>query len=249
MIKSNQFSIIFILYLLFCLQNAPCQSTDTTNVQNKSSRPKAFKVAGIPMILATASVLTSFDNGIFSKYDVKRIANNVFPGFHTSLDNFLQFAPIPVVYGLNWTGIKGKNDFWNRSILLAKSEFIMAILVYPVKNISNEQRPDKSDYESFPSGHTAEAFVAATFMAKEFGDKSVWYSIGAYSAATATAALRILNNKHWISDVLMGAGIGIFSTNLAYATHQYRWGKMPENFTLSPTFNDKSKGLYLSLKF
>jgi membrane-associated phospholipid phosphatase len=38
-------------------------------------------------------------------------------------------------------------------------------------------------------------------------------------------ALRIMNNKHYLSDVLIGAGIGILSTKISYWTHQYKWNK------------------------
>ena len=71
------------------------------------------------------------------------------------------------------------------------------------------------DY-SFPSGHTATAFMTATMLNKEYGHKSPWIGIGAYSVATATGLMRMANNKHWLSDVLTGAGIGILSTELGY---------------------------------
>ena len=94
-----------------------------------------------------------------------------------------------------------------------------------LKKITAVPRPDTGRPTSFPAGHTAQAFAAATFMTKEYGHKSIWYSIGAYTVATGIGAMRVLNNRHWISDVLVGAGVGIFSTNIAYLTHQYKWGK------------------------
>lgn len=51
-------------------------------------------------------------------------------------------------------------------------------------------------------------------LAKEYGHKSPWVGIGAYSVATGL--MRMANNKHWLSDVLAGAGIGILSTELGY---------------------------------
>jgi membrane-associated phospholipid phosphatase len=42
--------------------------------------------------------------------------------------------------------------------------------------------------------------------------------------ATGIGAMRVMNNRHWVSDVLVGAGIGVFSTNIVYLTHQYKWG-------------------------
>ena len=102
----------------------------------------------------------------------------------------------------------------------------MAAMTCSLKKITAVPRPDDPMTKtSFPSGHTAQAFATATFLSKEYGHKSIWYSIAAYSMATTVGALRVMNNRHWVSDVLVGAGIGIFSTNLAYLTHQYKWGK------------------------
>lgn len=82
------------------------------------------------------------------------------------------------------------------------------------KYTAHVRRPDKSNYKSFPSGHTATAFMAAMMMHKEYGDRSPWYSISAFTVATATGISRILNNRHWLSDVLAGAGIGILSDRI-----------------------------------
>ena len=92
----------------------------------------------------------------------------------------------------------------------------MASVVNTIKYTAHVRRPDKSNYKSFPSGHTATAFMAAMMMHKEYGDRSPWYSISAFTVATATGISRILNNRHWLSDVLAGAGIGILSTELGY---------------------------------
>jgi membrane-associated phospholipid phosphatase len=146
------------------------------------------------------------------------------PKFHHRADDYLQYAPIVAVYGLNALGIKGKNDFGNRTALLVKSELLVGVLTYSLKRITAVPRPDTGQPTSFPSGHTAQAFAAATFMAKEYGNKSIWYSIGAYTVATGIGAMRVMNNRHWVSDVLVGAGIGVFSTNIVYLTHQYKWG-------------------------
>lgn len=77
-------------------------------------------------------------------------------------------------------------------------------------------RPDGSNDHSFPSGHTATAFMTATMLTKEYGHKSPWIGIGVYLMATATGLMRMANNKHWLSDVLTGAGIGILSTEMGY---------------------------------
>jgi membrane-associated phospholipid phosphatase len=121
------------------------------------------------------------------------------------------------------------------------------MLTFPLKELTHVTRPDASNDKSFPSGHTSHAFAAATFMAKELKDKSIWYGVGAYTIATGVGVLRIMNNRHWVSDVMAGAGIGILSTNIAYLTHQNRWGKN-KNLTIIPTYS-QGPGIYLCYSF
>lgn len=92
----------------------------------------------------------------------------------------------------------------------------MSVVVGQLKVHTKVTHPDGSNHHSFPFGHTATAFMTATMMSKEYGFKSPWYSIGAYSLATATGLTRMANNKHWLSDILAGAGFGILSTELGY---------------------------------
>lgn len=132
------------------------------------------------------------------------------------IDNFLQFAPAVAVYGLNATGIKGKHNFRDRSMIYLMSNAILATSVYSLKKISHQLRPDGSNNFSFPSGHTAEAFASAEFMRQEYKDVSPWYGVAGYAMAATTGFLRMYNNKHWLSDVAAGAGIGIASTRIAY---------------------------------
>ena len=85
-----------------------------------------------------------------------------------------------------------------------------------LKKTGNVERPDGSSTNSFPSGHTATAFMGAEFLYQEYKDVSIWYGVGGYAIATTTGALRIYNNKHWLTDVAAGAGIGILCTKAAY---------------------------------
>lgn len=132
------------------------------------------------------------------------------------LDNYLQFAPAAAVYGLNAFGIKSKNNLLDRSMIYVMSTVILTGTVTALKKITVVQRPDESAYTSFPSGHTAEAFASAEFMRMEYKDVSPWYGIAGYAMATTTGYLRMYNNKHWFSDVVAGAGVGIASTKIAY---------------------------------
>jgi len=85
-------------------------------------------------------------------------------------------------------------------------------------------KSDSYSYQSFPSGHTTVAFAAATVFAMEY--KNIWYvPIIAYSAATSIGISRIVQNAHWISDVLVGAGLG-FITGRQVVNNYHRYSKL-----------------------
>lgn len=133
-----------------------------------------------------------------------------------TLDDYTQYAPAALVYGLNAIGVKGKHNLLDRSIIYATSQLISATLITPLKHTTHEKRPDGSNYLSFPSGHTATAFSSAHFMFREYKDTNFWLGVCGYSLAIFTGTYRTINNKHWVSDVVAGAGFGILSTEMAY---------------------------------
>lgn len=135
---------------------------------------------------------------------------------HIRLDNYTQFAPAALVYGLSVAGIEGKHNFRDRSIIYSTSMLITSAITVPLKHIVKEERPDQSNRLSFPSGHTAVAFASAHFMYREYKDTNFLLSISGYSFAAFTGIYRMLNDKHWFGDVLAGAGFGIISTEFAY---------------------------------
>ena len=138
--------------------------------------------------------------------------------FKTGIDDYTQFFGPAMVVGLKLGGYEGRSD-WPRLLASAGMSYaIMAGFVNVIKNTAKEMRPDGSTANSWPSGHTATAFVGATLLHKEYGlTRSPWWSVAGYGVATATGVMRVLNNRHWISDVMSGAGIGIMSTELGYA--------------------------------
>lgn len=132
------------------------------------------------------------------------------------IDDYSRFVPAAAVYGLNLLGVRGKHNFLDRSIILGTSAVIAGISVSGIKYLSHLQRPDETTYDAFPSGHTATAFACAEFLYQEFKDKSAWYGIAGYAVAAGTGFLRMYNNRHWLTDVVAGAGFGILSTKIAY---------------------------------
>jgi len=235
-IRSAALMLLFIFPLSSVVY---AQTSDSVTYKTKWHKTKAFKVSFAPTLLATGSLI------LFASHGGEHTIIHDIPGFTSPIDDILQFVPLGIVYGLDIAGVKAKNDVLNQSLLLLKAELIMAAFVYPLKSATKVPRPSGTANNSFPSGHTAQAFVSATFLHKEYGHLSAWYSIGAYTMATTTGIFRILKNRHRLTDVLMGAGIGILSTNIAYATHQYKWGRKDNNFSVVPTYSDKNLGLYI----
>ena len=138
--------------------------------------------------------------------------------FKTGIDDYTQFFGPAMVVGLKLGGVEGRSDWPRLAASAGMSYAFMAAFVNGIKYTAKEMRPDGSSANSWPSGHTATSFVGATLLHKEYGlTRSPWYSIAGYGVATATGVMRVLNNRHWVSDVMSGAGIGILSGELGYA--------------------------------
>lgn len=69
-------------------------------------------------------------------------------------------------------------------------------------------RPDGSDNKSFPSGHTAVAFAAASFVDRRYGEQYAAFTPLLYGVATLTGVARVEAKKHRWGDVLAGGAIG-----------------------------------------
>lgn len=148
--------------------------------------------------------------------DLRQLRNNAAPGFRYRYDDYLQYSPAVLMVGLKACGYKGRSSWGRMLVSDAFSAAIMAGAVNGIKYSVRRMRPDETSRNSFPSGHTATAFMAATMLHKEYGWRSPWFSIGGYTAAAVTGVSRMLNNRHWMSDVLAGGAIGIGSVHLGY---------------------------------
>lgn len=225
----SEFLILF-LFITGRTQLPGCNLSDTLKV-NTSTGTSIDRSLIAPGILVAATLITLPETSPINKYKVQKFVRSEFPDFRTYADDFLWAAPVVATFVLHFTPVKAKNDLLNSTILIVKSQLLAEILVQPVKYATKVLRPDSSSRNSFPSGHTARAFAAAKCFHKEFGENSIWYSIGGYSVAASVGILRILNNRHWITDVLAGAAAGIVATEIAYGTHQYKW--MKKNMTVA----------------
>lgn len=180
--------------------------------------------------------------------NIREIRNRYIPTFKVGYDNYLQYAPTAAVFGLKLAGVKGRNNIGRATLSYAASIAVMGILVNSIKYTAKVERPDGSKNNSFPSGHTSMAFTNASFLHKEYGLVNPAYSIGGYSAAAITGLGRNLNNRHWISDVLAGAGIGIISTELGYFFIDKIYKNKGDNLGVLSDIEGNENPSFLSLK-
>lgn len=227
------------------------KTTTIVSKRKKFYQTKLFKATIVPAAFIGIGVTSIHGHGIISSYDVYHFIHNHLNIKRTHVDDYLQYSPYAMLVGLNLLKIKCKNDIINTTLLIVKSEILMTAIVFPLKKWTGIVRPDSvgpARNNSFPSGHTANAFVAASIVHKEFRHRSIWYGIGAYTIATSVGVFRMLNNRHWFADVMTGAGIGMLSVHLVYLTHQNRFGRRCDLFAM-PTYNNGNIGLLLSKNF
>jgi membrane-associated phospholipid phosphatase len=162
--------------------------------------------------LSTASAILYTD---FAKDQQKTFYQNNLGGYHNSADDFLQYSPTLLNIGLHVAGLKDNQKPKELFTIFLIGTGTYTVLTQGLKYTINETRPDGTDH-SFPSGHTTTAFFGARMLDRSYGKQYPLISLGGYALATATGAMRIANNKHWATDVAMGAAIGIASAEIAH---------------------------------
>ena len=139
----------------------------------------------------------------------------------------------------------GKQGFYGVTSRALKSALLGGAATMALKSIAGRERPlnsinDPYDFKlfrikdaSFPSGHSTVAFALATSFARETPD--LWTDAGFFTLATLTAYARMHDDKHWASDVVFGAGIGILSARFVHR-FQARVAVSPGGFAMSLPF-------------
>ena len=148
--------------------------------------------------------------------DIMLMRYNATPGFNHSYDEYIQYLPGLAALGMKACGVSGMTKWGRFATSSVFSAALMAGVTNGLKYSVRRTRPDMSSKNSFPSGHTATSFMLATILHKEYGWKYPWVSFLGYSVAAVTGASRILNNRHWMSDLVAGAAVGIGSVHLGY---------------------------------
>jgi hypothetical protein len=230
-------------------------NTPDDSLKINEGRPIRIKDLIIPATLLTYGIVGT-TNDEFRVYTTEINAElHEHIDERVSIDDFSQYAPMAAVYGLNAFGVKGKHNFKDRTIILATSYMLMGGTVLAIKSTAKVERPDESSNNSFPSGHTATAFMGAEFLWQEYKDVSLWYGISGYVVATGTGLFRVYNNRHWLTDVAAGAAIGMLSTKVAYCIYpMFKRKRTTNNHTtasrvLLPFYNGKQIGAGLAVTF
>jgi len=107
-----------------------------------------------------------------------------------------------------------------------KSFILTGATVTIMKVITSRERPNKADFRSFPSGHTAVAFSLATSLSKEFGN-NLAIPILSYSLALMSGLARVEYNVHWASDVFFGAVLGIYTAKFVHERRENNISVLP----------------------
>jgi len=239
----KQIVLWLVLALFFC-HSIQAQS-DTLVLQsgptNRSSlQTKAYLV---PVGLMTAGLITQ---GRISRQVQSKVIEH-YPGFSSQVDNIGLFVPTLAMLSLGAAGVKGKHPIGDQLVLTLLSQGVAMAISEGLKYSVAYPRPDGAGHESFPSGHTTFAFAGAALLAHEYGERSGWYTVAGYGMATTVGTLRVLKNRHWLADVLFGAGVGIGSTELVYQT--YPWLKKAifhkKTIALVPIYTGYSTGFCL----
>ncbi len=195
-------------------------------------------VAGVPVIALGGMAALDADGGL------KNLRDSWIPGFRNRTDDYLQYSPGALMLALKAAGVQGRSTWGEMLTASAAAYVIMGVSVNALKYTTSVERPDGVDTHSFPSGHSATAFMMAGLLTREYGELSPWVGVGAYSLASVTGAMRIANNKHWLSDVLTGAGLGILSAEAGYLISDILFKKGLSDETLSDDETPSFFGLY-----
>lgn len=238
-------------YLLFSQMGITSDSIPVSQMKNLPFNKRQLIIPAVFFTYGIASIESETLRQIDSEIR-EEVKENIDKKF--TVDDFSVFLPALSVYGLNMAGMKGRNSFKDRSLILGASSILMTTTVLGIKTLTHIKRPDNSSDDSFPSGHTATAFAGAEFLYQEYKDVSPWIGVTGYAIATGTGFFRIYNNRHWLSDVMMGAGIGILSTKVAYWTfHYFQLKKRKDQKNMSslmlPYYNGKLAGAALVINF
>jgi hypothetical protein len=216
----------FLFGSLLVLTQIHSQETDSIKRAKWYKHP-ALTIGTVPAVFIGYGLSVRGNNRVIvSSTDVAAWRSENYSAFRTHADDILVYVAPTVAFSTRLCGGKTKSGFKHQVLKCALSIALTNAILQPLKYTTTVLRPDGSTRNSFPSGHTAASFAGAEFMFQELKTINPWIASLGYPVAASVGAMRILNNRHWFSDVLVGAGIGILSTKLSY----FVWDKIERKY-------------------
>lgn len=215
-------TLLILLSMLMCFASkAQTEADSVIFIQidglNNIEPEQLYDFKPSKLILPTAMIglgACAIDNNFLvnKKEKIQEKFQDLSGGKTTNIDDYLRWAPVALGAAMSFF-VPGKMSDEDRALVKLNSYALMFAMGYGAKHFVNEWRPDGSNNQSFPSGHCANTFMSAELIRIEYGG---WYGVGAYTFACGIGFMRMYNNKHWLNDVIAGAGIGILSARLGY---------------------------------
>ena len=234
---------------LFLLLIAPIsfgQQNDTINSRAKNKILLQRSI--VPLTFIGVGIAINGSN--FEKDVHNSIRNQVGNNFEFRIDDFIQYAPIAEMYIADAVGVRARNHWFDQTKYLIFSNLLSGGITVGLKYAIDKTRPNGGHY-SFPSGHTNLSFTNATVLFNEFNNTAPLLAYSGYLFSGTTGLFRMINNRHWFSDVLVGAGIGILATEIIYRLEPLKnWNpfKKTDGLTVLPSFNNGTVGVYFALR-
>ena len=135
---------------------------------------------------------------------------------------FVQIGTAVVTY--TWGKVGKQPRVVHLGTDLLRAQAVSQGLTYALKYTTRRERPDGTGGYSFPSGHASVTFASATVLQRHLGWRA---SLPVYTVATYVAASRLHENRHFLSDVVFGAGIGIVAGRTVTLHGRNSWAVAP----------------------
>lgn len=148
------------------------------------------------------------DNATEGSQTTQRVKETRYP------ETWVQYAPVTMDIVLPVLGVSSNSDLKTRITKAILAYGMTAVVGRTGKMLIDEERPDGSAHNSFPSGHTATAFTGAELLRQDCGN--LW-GISGYAAGVYTASMRVVHKRHYWWDTAAGAAVGIGSAIAAKA--------------------------------
>jgi membrane-associated phospholipid phosphatase len=238
-----------LIVLLLSSYNSHAQVLHHADSLDSKSSINFKKKAIVPLSLIGLGVLL---NGSRLERQFNTFVHEELSFEHKStVDDYVRHVPAIIMYSADILGAKAKNHWFDQTKYLFISNLVSGYTTRKLKSLTEKTRPNGTS-RSFPSGHSTSAFSNASVLYNEFYESSPLLAYSGYAFATSTALFRMSNNRHWLSDVMVGAGIGILVTELVYyfePLKNFNPFKGSKNITLIPQIDKENYGFYFSLRF